>query len=68
MIIMAEENENSGVNLRKAGKIILGVIVVLAGLFLVWLWWPEFLKVAKGVIGVGVILIGIIIAALGFTD
>ncbi|MBD3263104.1 hypothetical protein GF374_01865 [Candidatus Woesearchaeota archaeon] len=57
-----------GAAVAKAAKIIIGILIILAGLFLVWLWWPEFLYVLKGVMGVIVILIGLIVVALGATE
>ena len=57
-----------GASVAKAAKIIMGVLIMIAGLFLVWLWWPEFLYVLKGVVGIIVIIIGLIVVALGATD
>ncbi len=45
-----EEKVDWGAKLAKAGKIILGILVILAGLFLIWLFLPEFLEVLKGII------------------
>lgn len=63
-----KEKFDWGAALAKAGKIILGILIILAGLFLIWLWWPEFLFVLKGVIGAIVVAIGLIVVALGAVD
>ncbi|MEK6923453.1 MAG: hypothetical protein AABW84_02065 [Nanoarchaeota archaeon] len=52
----------------KFGKIFLGIIVILAGLGLIWYWWGNFLSVLKGVAGVVIALIGLVIAAIGWSD
>jgi len=66
---MAEETKKSAGELaKKAGKIILGILIVLAGLFLIWAFWPDFLAVLKGIIGVVLILVGLIVVAIGWTD
>lgn len=62
------DNANTGRLAKKAGKIILGIIITLVGIAGVYFFWPSFLVVLKGVIGVIVILIGLIIIALGWTD
>ena len=63
-----KEKVDWGAIVAKAAKIIIGILIVIAGGFLVWLWWPEFLYVLKGVIGVIVIIIGLIVIALGAID
>ena len=62
---MAEEKTGSAM---KWVKILFGILVILAGLFLVWVFWPEFWAVFKGLIGLVLIVVGIIIAAIGWTD
>jgi Ca2+/Na+ antiporter len=57
-----------GEKAKKAGKIILGILLILAGIFGIIWYWSEFLEVLKGVIGVIAILIGIIVVALGWLD
>lgn len=57
-----------GASVAKAAKIIIGILIILAGLFLVWLFWPKFIYVLKGIVGVIVIIIGLIVIALGATD
>lgn len=53
---------------KKAAKIFFGILIVLGGLFLIWLFLPEFLEVLKGLIGVILILVGLIVVALGWLD
>ena len=55
---IAEEKKTFRQKAKKAGKIILGVLLVLAGVFGIIWYWPQFLEVLKGVIGVVVIIIG----------
>lgn len=63
-----KEKVDWGAAVAKVAKIIIGILIIIAGVFLVWLWWPEFLYVLKGVVGVVVIIIGLIVVALGATD
>jgi protein-S-isoprenylcysteine O-methyltransferase Ste14 len=65
---ITEEKKTLGQRAKKAGKIILGVLLVLAGIFGIYLFLPEFLKVLEGLIGVIVIIIGLIVIALGWLD
>jgi len=65
---ITEEKKTFGQRAKKAGKIILGVLLVLAGVFGIIWYWPEFLQVLKGVIGVIVVIIGLIVIALGWLD
>jgi len=62
---MAEEKTGSAM---KWVKILFGILVVLAGLFLTWTFWPELWFVFKGLIGIVLIVVGIIIVAIGWTD
>lgn len=64
----AEEKKTLGQRAKKAGKIVLGVLLILAGIFGIIWFLPEFIAVLKGVIGVLVILIGILVFALGWLD
>lgn len=63
-----EEKKTLGQKAKKAGKIILGVLLILAGIFGIYVFLPEFIKVLEGIIGVLVILIGILVFALGWLD
>jgi len=64
----AEEKPDWGAKAAKVGKIILGLVIILAGAFLIWTFLPEFLAVLKGVIGVIIILVGLLVVALGWLD
>jgi hypothetical protein len=65
---IAEEKRTLGQKARKATKMILGVLLILAGIFGIIWFLPEFIAVIKGVIGLVVILIGILVFALGWLD
>lgn len=62
------EKKTAGQKAKKAVKLILGVLLVLAGIFGIIWFLPEFITVIKGVIGVIVVLIGILVFALGWLD
>ena len=64
---MAEE-KSMGSTAMKWVKILFGILVILAGGFLVWTFLPEFWAVFKGMIGLVLIVIGIIVVAIGWTD
>jgi len=65
---MTEEGKSFGQMIKKAVKIIIGLVVILVGIGLVWWWWPQFAIVVKGMFGVVLALIGLIIVAIGWTD
>ena len=52
----------------KFGKVLLGLLIIAAGLFLVLHWWPHFLNVAKGIVGIVIALIGLLVVAIGWAD
>jgi protein-S-isoprenylcysteine O-methyltransferase Ste14 len=63
-----EEKRTLGQKAKKAGKIILGVLLILVGIFGIMWFLPEFIAIVKGVIGVIIVLIGILVLALGWLD
>ena len=63
-----EEKKTLAERVKKAAKVIFGILIILGGLFLIWLFLPEFLDVLKGLVGVILILIGLIVVALGWLD
>jgi uncharacterized membrane protein len=63
-----EVKKTMGQKAKKAGKIIIGILLILAGIFSIIWFLPEFIAVIKGVIGVIIILIGILVFALGWLD
>jgi hypothetical protein len=63
-----EERTPIGKRISKFAKIFFGVLIILGGLFLIWMFLPEFIKVLEGLVGVMLILIGLLVAALGWLD
>jgi hypothetical protein len=57
-----------GQRMKKAGVIIFGILLVLAGIFEIIWFLPEFIAAFKGTIGTIVILLGILVVALGWLD
>jgi hypothetical protein len=62
-------------NAGKYLKIVLGLLVIIAGLYSYTLtyfggypWWNDLLILIKGGLGLGVMFMGLIIAAIGATD
>ena len=49
-------------------KIILGAVFVILGVLGVLRWWPQLLDIVKGAIGITVLLVGLLIVMLGFSD
>ncbi len=62
------EKKTIGQKAKKALKMVFGILLVLAGIFGIYLFLPEFIKVLEGTIGVIVILVGILVFALGWLD
>ena len=62
------EQPTAGHAVMKGLKILAGIIIGLIGLFLLWYFWGEFALVFKGVIGPVVMLLGLIVVILGWTD
>ena len=67
---MAEEKEKTdyGAIAKKWVKIIVGILIILAGGFLAWTFLPELWYVFKALIGVVLIVVGLIVVAIGWTD
>ena len=63
-----EEKTPIGKRIGKFAKIFFGILIILGGLFLIWMFLPEFIKVLEGLVGVILILIGLLVAALGWLD
>ncbi len=63
-----EEKKPIGKSIAKFAKIFCGILIILGGLFLIWMFLPEFIKVLEGLVGVILILIGLLVAALGWLD
>jgi len=47
---------------------LLGIILIAAGITGVVTWWPDFLTVLKGAVGVCVALIGLMFFMIGVTE
>jgi hypothetical protein len=62
------DKKGFGDQLKKVLKIFLAVLIIIGGGILTWYYLPEFLLVLKGVIGIAVILIGLIVLAIAWTD
>jgi len=52
--------------MKKALYLILGVVVTVFGIWLLYFWWPYFLVFLKGVLGLIVIIVGVIIFIIGW--
>ncbi len=62
---MADE-QKKGISggIKIALKVILGIILLAAGAWLIWLWRWDVLIVIRGFVGIGVILAGVIFLAI----
>ena len=49
-------------------KIILGLLLIVASVYLIVRWWPDVLSLIKGAIGIFVLLLGLLFLILGFSD
>lgn len=58
------EQKSGGEVAKKILKVILGILFLVGGGLLVWLFWGELLVVVKGVIGLFLILVGLITVAI----
>jgi len=57
-----------GNTLMKGVKILVGLLVIALGLLSYYWWWPELWLVFKGVLGLFVALIGLVILLIGISD
>jgi len=48
------------------GMLIAGIILVIAGAYGIWYFLPDVIDVVKGAIGIIALIIGIILAGIGF--
>jgi protein-S-isoprenylcysteine O-methyltransferase Ste14 len=65
---ITEEKKTFGQRAKKAGKIIFGILLMLAGIFSIYIFREAFIAVLEGLIGVIVVIIGLIVIALGWLD
>lgn len=47
------------------GMLIVGIILILAGAYLIWFFLPEVITFIMGGIGIVILLIGLMLAAIG---
>ncbi len=66
-VTIADER-TAGHAVMKGLKILVGIIIGLIGLFLLWYFWGEFALIFKGLIGPVVMLVGLVVVILGWTD
>ena len=62
---MKEKTRDS---LKKWFKIMLGLLLIIAGVYGCIRWWPQLLSLIMGAIGLIVILIGLMFVFIGFSD
>ena len=62
---MREKTKDS---IKKCFKIILGLLLIIAGAYGCIRWWPQLLTLIMGAIGPIVILIGLMFVFIGFSD
>lgn len=63
-----DEDDESGFGLGKIVKVLLGLVLIAAGLYSYKWWWPELLMVIKGCLGVFIALIGLVVVMIGWSD
>ncbi len=62
------EGKSAGTIAKKIGKIIFGLLIILVGLGTYLFWWDQLIVVFKGLLGIVLIAVGLILIALGWTD
>ena len=62
---MKEKTRDS---IKKSFKIILGLLLIIAGICVCIRWWPHLLTLIKGAFGLIIILIGLMFVFIGFSD
>lgn len=48
------------------GMLIVGILLVIGGAYAIWYFLPDVINVVKGAIGIVALLIGIMLAGIGF--
>ena len=62
---MAEEGKKGGLQAAKMMlKVILGIVLLAAGAWLIWLWRWDVWMVIKGFLGMVIVLAGVIFLAI----
>ena len=49
-------------------KFIIGLLIIVLGALLIWYFWKDFLVMLKGIVGIIVAFIGLIITMIGYFD
>lgn len=62
------EGKSAGAIAKKVAKIIFGLLIILVGLGTYLFWFAELVQVFKGLFGIVLIVLGLILIALGWTD
>jgi len=57
-------SEERGMNVKKAGFLIGGSVLLVTGLVLILAWWPRVVDLFKGGIGMVLALTGLVVLAL----
>ena len=61
---MADQQKGAGLAAKMTLKVILGLILLVSGVWLIWTWQSEVLTVFKGFLGIMVALCGVIFLAI----
>ncbi len=59
-----EDNKKGSEKMKMIGKIIIGLVIILLGLWALIGWWKDFVVLFKGGIGLVLILVGLIVVML----
>ena len=54
--------------LKKYFKVLLGLVLIIAGIYGCIYWWPELKDLIKGFVGPFIVLIGLLFVFMGFSD
>ena len=65
---MMDEDDESGFGLGKIVKVLVGLALIVGGVYSYKWWWPELLIVVKGCLGAFVALVGLVIVMIGWSD
>jgi hypothetical protein len=52
--------------MKKVLYLLIGLIITLGGAWLIYLWWPFFVIIFKGLLGPVVVMAGVIVLIIGF--
>ena len=63
-----DEDDESSLGLGKIVKVLVGIMLIVAGVYSYRWWWPELLVVVKGCLGAFVALVGLVVVMIGWSD